>query len=633
MSKVAVFQAERPRNVNAIQSAAILYGDWGTSKVYIIGLAFALAAYSSFWLILGVSLLNILVGLNYIIICKYYPNGGGVYASVRHRSEILALLGAFFLLCDYMITMAISAVSAFSYLGVDNPQFWAMGAIALIGILNYFGPRHMGNLAFIVAASSAIVVIILGLLVLPSIGKAWNSLQPFHGGFKLAWIDFVGVVVALSGVEAIANMTGVMRLDPGSTSKNPSVFKTSTPAIIVVMLEVSFFTALFSLAANLLPGLVVEGENVSAPGYANVRDSMLRYMGEVYCAPMLSAPFCYVFGIILTIVFGILLLSAINTALIASSSLLFVLAKENQIPGLFSIINRYGVPKFSLVISALAPIAVLAFVHDMLSLASLYAIGFVGAIATNMGSTSTDRSLPLKKYERGFMFVTFLLMAAIETTLFIEKPHARTFVVTVIALGLLLRGLVQEKREKLEAVDLTFQANSMARMSKEAMIHQGGVKTILNVPSEEMMSQMSQIFEPEHLSTGSILCAVTHVGKSLEFALQWSRMSNQKLYVLFIREQKIIVQQDEDFLWLDDQQACEAFEYALTFFKDPSFTYLYTISDLPAVNIIEYAKSLDVSNVILGMSRRSKFLQLVRGDVVTQVFKSLPKSIDLIIVS
>jgi len=632
MAKVAVFQTDRPRNVNKFQAAAILYGDWGTSKIYLVGLAFALAAYSSFWLVLAVSILNILVGLNYILICKYYPNGGGVYASVRHRSEILALLGAFFLLCDYMITMAIGAVSAFSYLGIDRPELWAMGAIGAIGILNFFGPRHMGNLAFLVTASGVVVVLVLAMLVLPSIGLAWDKLQPFQGGPRLAWIDFVGVVVALSGVEAIANMTGVMKLDKGSTSKNPSVLKTSTPALVAVMLEVSIFTALFSLAVNLLPGMVISGDEVSAPGYPNVRDAMLRYMGESYCAPLFAAPYCHIFGLILTFVFGVLLLSGINTALIASSSLLFIMSKDGQIPAFFSTINRFGVPKISLLLSILSTIAVLIFVHDMLSLANLYAIGFVGAIATNLGSTSTDFKLPLKPYERSFMFGTFLVMAAIELTLFIEKPHARMFVITVIAVGLLLRGLAQERRRKRGTVDLTFQTDSMARLSKEAMITQGRIKekAIVQIPVHDYQAE---VFAPEHISTGSILCAVTHVGKSLEFALQWSRMSNQKLYVLFIREQRTFIPQDEEFSWLEDQQACETFEYALSFFKEPNFTYLYTVSDHPSVNIVDYAQSLNVCNVIVGMSRRSQFWQFVRGDTVTQVFKSLPKTIDLIIVS
>src|SRR5436189_855489 len=132
----------RPRNVDAPRAAAILYGDWGTSKAYVIGLAFAAAGYSSFWLIAAMCVLTALVGINYITICRHYPDGGGVYASVRHRSEIISIVGAFLLVADYIVTAAISALSAFQYLGVPHPEIFAAGAIAVIGILNTFGPRH-----------------------------------------------------------------------------------------------------------------------------------------------------------------------------------------------------------------------------------------------------------------------------------------------------------------------------------------------------------------------------------------------------------------------------------------------------------------------------------------------------------
>jgi hypothetical protein len=68
----------RPRNVNTPRAAAILYGDWGTSKAYVVGLAFAVAGYSSFWLLAPMCLLTALVGINYITICRHYPDGGGV---------------------------------------------------------------------------------------------------------------------------------------------------------------------------------------------------------------------------------------------------------------------------------------------------------------------------------------------------------------------------------------------------------------------------------------------------------------------------------------------------------------------------------------------------------------------------
>src|SRR5207244_5541459 len=82
--------------------------------------------------------------------------------------------------------------------------------------------------------------------------SAFGHLQPLHGGFGQNWFAFVGIVLALSGVEAIANATGVMKLDPGSTDQNPCVVKTSSPAILIVMIEVCIFTALLGLAMHAL---------------------------------------------------------------------------------------------------------------------------------------------------------------------------------------------------------------------------------------------------------------------------------------------------------------------------------------------------------------------------------------------
>src|SRR5246127_1702688 len=167
-----VGKSKRPRNVDSARAAAILYGDWGTSKAYVIGLAFAVAGYASFWLIAAMCVLTALVGINYMIICRLYPDGGGVYASVRHRSEVISIVGAFLLIADYLVTAAISALSAFQYLGVPHPEKFAAAAIAVIGALNFFGPKHTGGLAFLISLPAVIVVVALGLLRLPHIGEA-----------------------------------------------------------------------------------------------------------------------------------------------------------------------------------------------------------------------------------------------------------------------------------------------------------------------------------------------------------------------------------------------------------------------------------------------------------------------------
>src|SRR5438034_465354 len=59
------------------------------------------------------------------------------------------------------------------------------------------------------------------------------------------WVAFVSIVLALSGVEAIANLTGVM--------KKP-VYKTASRAIWIVAIEVAVFNVLLAICmANIYP--------------------------------------------------------------------------------------------------------------------------------------------------------------------------------------------------------------------------------------------------------------------------------------------------------------------------------------------------------------------------------------------
>src|SRR5688572_24743472 len=94
---LALLASERPRNVNWFQAGALLFGDWGTSRLYVLGLAFLVAGRSSFWLIGAMSLLILVVGWAYTQICRIYQNGGGVYTAGRLRSPLLGVVGALLL--------------------------------------------------------------------------------------------------------------------------------------------------------------------------------------------------------------------------------------------------------------------------------------------------------------------------------------------------------------------------------------------------------------------------------------------------------------------------------------------------------------------------------------------------------
>jgi amino acid transporter/nucleotide-binding universal stress UspA family protein len=548
------------------------------------------------------------VGVNYMAICRHYPDGGGVYASVRHRSEIISIVGAFLLIADYIVTAAISALSAFQYLGIGHPEVLAGVSILVIGALNYFGPKHTGGLAVLVSAPTVVVIVLLGLFSLPHLGVAWQNLQPLHGGILQNWNGFVAIVLALSGVEAIANTTSVMKLDPDSTDEHPTVTKTSTPAISIVILEVCIFTALLGLSMSALGGLQIHNGEVDAPGNPGVRDYMLRYMGQTFVGSAFGATTGQVAGWIVTIVIGSLLLSAVNTAIVGLVATLFLMSRDRELPQPFEKLNSFGVPNLGLLTATVVPAALVVAVRDMAGLAELYAVGVVGAIATNLGATSTDKKVDLARWERGLMFSTFIVMTAIEISLFIDKPNARLFASAILLIGLILRGLVAE------------------RAQKKAQTAAG------TAPLQKSESALP-VFQPaeDEVSGPPILCAVRGIGRTLDFAIEEAKDRERPLYLLFVRELPALVAEDRKRKWMEDEEARAIFSYASK--KGEGLTILpcYAVSDTAADTIVDIAATVGASHLILGAPQRSMIVNLLRGNIIRNISNILPEEIHLLV--
>ncbi len=601
-------KTKRPRNVDAPRAAAILYGDWGTSKAYVIGLAFAVAGYSSFWLIAAMCLLMALVGINYMAICRHYPDGGGVYASVRHRSEIISIVGAFLLIADYIVTAAISSLSAFQYLGVSHPELFAGASILAIGGLNYFGPKHTGGIAVLVAVPTVIVVVLLGIFTIPHLPEAWHNLQPLHGGFFANWNGFVAIVLALSGVEAVANTTSVMKLDAGSTDEHPMVTRTANRAILWVMLEVCIFTALLGLGMHALNGLHLHDGDVDAPGNPGVRDFMLRYMAEVFVGNGFGSAAGVIAGWIVRIVIGVLLLSAVNTAITGLIATSFLMSRDGELPAQFERLNSFGVPNLGLIVATIIPTILVIAVRDVAGLAELYAVGVVGAIATNLGATSTDRKLGLARWERALMFCTFLIMSAIEISLFIDKPNALTFAAVILGIGLILRGLVAERAQRKAA---TPEALSAAR-------------SVGNVGSATTL-------DLKEVSGPPILCAVRGIGRTLDFAIEEAKDRSRPLYLLFVRELPALLPEDRRQKWVDDEEARAIFSYAAEKSKGYPVLPCYAVSDTAADTIVDIAATVGASHLIVGAPQRGMLVNLLRGNIIRNISSLLPEEIHLLV--
>ena len=167
-----------------------------------------------FPIILAVCVLTALVGINYMVVCRAFPEGGGVYSAAKDQGRLLAVVGALLLVADLTVTAALSGWAALSYLGVpqEHVMLSTIVCILLVGVLNYFGPRHSGSVAVALALPTAIVVVAIILLAAPHFTFA--HLEPPHEDFGHVWVAFVGVILALSGVEAIANLTGTSEARP-----------------------------------------------------------------------------------------------------------------------------------------------------------------------------------------------------------------------------------------------------------------------------------------------------------------------------------------------------------------------------------------------------------------------------------
>ena len=597
-------EIHRPRTLGWGRAAGLLYGDWGTSKAYVIGLAFAVAGFGSLPIILAVCALSLIVGLNYIIICRCFPCGGGVYSAARPHGRMLAVVGALLLIADFTVTAALSAWAALSYLGV--PLGWipicSIAVILLFGLLNFYGPRHSGTFAIFLAVPVAASVVGISVLAVPH--YTFHELEFPHAAFYPNWVAFTGVILALSGVEAIASLTGVLKVDKGSTPEEPKVGRNAMKAIIPVALEVSVGTALLAWAVLSLPHSL-QAELVER------KDDVLRFAGEHYASGAIGPIAGQAFGWFVGISFALLLFSAVNTAVAALIGVTFMMSTDNEMPRSFSKLNRHGVPSIPLAIAVGLPVLILIVSPGLEALASLYAIGVVGAIAVNLGSCAFNRSLPMGWVARITMGATFVLLCAVWLTLAHTKPEALFFVTCILLIGLGLRAWSQKHK---------------------------GITTV-TVPQKlaAMMESMDlERLKPKPLEGGKILLCLRGVTPVLKFAIETAKTRGATLYVLYVREVAVAFGASSEGAkarWQDDPEAALIMKVARTIGEESGVTVvpIYAVSESAGSAIVDVAATLGVDEMFLGASGHSALAHLLHGSVVQQVVRNLPDEIGLVI--
>ncbi len=560
----------RPRVLGWMRSAAILDGDWGTSAAYVMGIGFALAGYSSFWHLGAMMALTSLVAINYITICRLYPNGGGVYSSVYHRSKLLAVVGALLLAADYIITMALSVLDGCHYLGLEHPVLWAIFIILAIAAINWFGPKHSGGLALIITISTLVTLFIIIVVSAPT-ALTSARIAPPEGGILHNWGIFTGFILSLSGIEAISNMTGLMK-DPTRDSRK---------AILSVLAKVLIVNAFLGLAMLAVQGL--------KPG--DHLENMIRFLGEHYVGPW--------FGLFVALSLGVLLISAGNTALNDLISIQFLMSVDRELPSSLRILNRHGVPIVPLVIATSVPIIVLLLIGNVEMLAHLYAIGLVGAMTINLGSTATDKTISLKSFVRSFMLISATVLFLIECSIAVNKTQAAIFASTVLVAGLGARALAKRRYKALPPVPEAVPAPAPLPRRHRA------------IPSTKYLLALKEMNE-----------------KLLRFGIEEAKSRNAFLFILRIKEiavgtlpAQLDMPTNGQEQWIE--RVCSEGGIDYQSIQIPSYDVGYTIA--------EQAATFGVERVIIGAQQRSRLEYVLKGSVMRALSSLLPEDVQLVI--
>ncbi len=137
--------------------------------------------------------------------------------------------------------------------------------------------------------------------------------------------------------------------------------------------------------------------------------------------------------------------------------------------------------------------------------------------------------------------------------------------------------------------------------------------------------------ENEAFSGESILCAIRGTGRTLDFALRESRESGRRLYLLFVREQAFVTDQDRKRNWQDDPEASTVFAEARQKADSQPPLFCYAVSPSAAETIVDIAATVGASRLILGAPKRNALINLLRGNVIREVSSLLPEEIDLLV--
>ena len=156
------------RQLGWLLAWAVVFCDIGTSVYYVPGILYGEVGNLAPAFVALTTVGFVLLTLKYVEVSWRNPEGGGVVTvATKAFSPFVGAIGGMLILVDYFLTAAISAVSAFQYIGSVVPflaahvDVAAVIGLVLLALINVIGIKESATVALYMALASFAVNIVV----------------------------------------------------------------------------------------------------------------------------------------------------------------------------------------------------------------------------------------------------------------------------------------------------------------------------------------------------------------------------------------------------------------------------------------------------------------------------------------
>ena len=330
---------------------------------------------------LAAGLLFGLTTLTYVEGGAMFRERGGSSTFARHAfNELVAFIAGWAILIDYLIVIALAAISVPHYLEPVSGNFgdpvWEIAiatavivAVCALNILNITGRERQASLVFLALADLGLqlAVIVVGALVVMHPDRLTEHIHLFsEPTFQDTVYAAVVAMLAYAGIEAASDLAPDINVSRADLKRVASIGAIGVPLVYALMAAVALMA---------VPVVAGPGGPHTALGGEFVEEPVLGVVSQYHPAWVADT-----MRWVVTAIATPVLIWAASTSMLGVSRHIYTLAINRQIPSwLGKLDRRNATPYVAIVLSGIIAIG-LVVPTDVKLLASLYAFGATLAI-------------------------------------------------------------------------------------------------------------------------------------------------------------------------------------------------------------------------------------------------------------